>query len=59
MERVKDYVFLTSVSLALNVAVKMIQLLRRGEHAPQHRAPALSSGPAPVRLLGDANPLEG
>jgi hypothetical protein len=34
--RVKDYVCLTSVSVALNVAVRVIQLLRQDRTAGQH-----------------------
>ncbi len=56
--RVKDYVCLTSVSVALNVAVKVIQLLRQDRTAGQHSGSDAVKKSASL-VLRDANPLEG
>jgi hypothetical protein len=56
--RVKDYVCLTSVSVALNVAVRLIQLLRKDRATGQPSRLDAVKKPTPLALL-DANVLEG
>lgn len=56
--RVKDYVCLTSISVALNVAVRVIRFARRGAAQPTHaNMPLLAK--TRVLVLSDANALKG
>jgi hypothetical protein len=51
--RVKDYVCLTSISVALSVAVKVIQLVRPTPHVK-----TAASVRRPVVMLRDLEPAE-
>lgn len=57
--RTKDYICLTSISLALNLAVSLLRVVRHQRHAGQNTSAHNMSRLTSIVPLSDTTPLQG